>query len=158
MENCRDAKVLPGRYKTIDLPLLFVAAFAFTLVVTRAALQSATLDEADSYLGYSALSWPSHWYPTSGNHVLNSTVVRLFTTVFGLSHLTFRSGAIIGAAVFITSAYLLCVILVEAPLIRWPLFLCLVFNPFILDYLVASRGYSLALGFLMGAVLILMLQ
>jgi hypothetical protein len=30
---------------------------------------------------------------------------------------------------------------------------CLVFNPFIFDYLVAARGYSLALGFLMWALL-----
>lgn len=32
------------------------------------------------------------------------------------------------------------------------MFICLVFNPFILDFLIASRGYSLALGLLMAAV------
>src|SRR5262249_37565717 len=34
------------------------------------------------------------------------------------------------------------------------LFLCLVANPFILDYLVAARGYGLALGFLLTMLLI----
>src|SRR5271166_766372 len=91
--------------KRLDFPLLVAAALAMSLVVARACLQSATLDEADAYLEFSAQSEPRHFYPTSGNHVLNSMIVRLFTTVFGLSQLSFRAGAMIGAAIFITSAY-----------------------------------------------------
>ncbi|HLJ46974.1 MAG TPA: hypothetical protein VKU01_13245 [Bryobacteraceae bacterium] len=138
-----------------DLPLLVPAAFALFLVVVRACLQSATLDEADGYLGYCAMDWPSQFYATSGNHVLNSIVERFVTTVFGLSHLTFRFGAIIGASIYITAAYRLCSMLIGSAWVRWPLFVCLVYNPFILDYLIASRGYSLALGFLLTAILVL---
>ena len=123
------------------------------LVVARAAIQSATLDEASSYLGYCALDWPSHWYPTSGNHVLNSIVCRLFNTIFGLSHLTFRSGALLGAAFYLFAAYRLCAALIEAKWLRWPVWICLTLNPFVLDYLVAARGYSMALGFLMVSLL-----
>ena len=81
-----------------DRALAVAAGFAMCLVLARANLQSATIDECDTYLTFSALPWPSHWYPSSGNHVLNSIAVRLFTSLFGLSHLTLRSGAIIGAA------------------------------------------------------------
>lgn len=139
--------------QTKDLPLMLAAVLTMCLVVSRAAIQSATLDEASSYLGYCALPWPSHWYPTSGNHVLNSLVCRLFNTVFGLSHLSFRSGAILGAALYLVAAYRLCVVFVKSSWIRWPLWFCLTLNPFILDYLVAARGYGLALGLLMTAVL-----
>ncbi|HEV3198190.1 MAG TPA: hypothetical protein VGZ73_09790 [Bryobacteraceae bacterium] len=34
------------------------------------------------------------------------------------------------------------------------LFVCLVYNPFVMDYLVSARGYSLALAFLMAAIAI----
>jgi hypothetical protein len=152
--NCANS-LKAGRDKTVDIPLLLVAALAVCLVVARACLQSATIDEADSYLGFSTLPWPSHWYPTSGNHVLNSMIVRLLTKVFGLSHLTFRSGAIIGAVIFIASTYCISVRFIDTAVLRWVLFVSSVFNPFILDYLVASRGYGLALGFLMAAVLML---
>ncbi len=141
--------------RRFDVPLLVCAGFALFLVVVRACLQSATLDEADAYLGYCAMDWPSQFYATSGNHVLNSIVERFVTTVFGLSHLTFRFGAIIGAAIYIMAAYRLCLLLIESAWVRWPLFLCLVYNPFILDYLIASRGYSMALGLLLTAVLMI---
>jgi hypothetical protein len=38
--------------------------------------------------------------------------------------------------------------------VQLPLFVCLVFNPFVFDYLVAARGYALALGFLLCAILV----
>ncbi len=36
--------------------------------------------------------------------------------------------------------------------VQLTIFVCLVFNPFIFDYLVAARGYSLALAFLLWAM------
>ncbi len=38
-------------------------------------------------------------------------------------------------------------------LFQWATLVCLLFSPFVMDYLVAARGYSLALGFLMMALL-----
>ena len=98
---------------------------------------------------------PTWWYPSSGNHVLHSILARIFTSLFGLSHLTLRAAAILGAAVFIGSVYGLCRSLLHEPVIRRPLFVCLVFNPFIMDYMVAARGYSLALGCLTAALLVM---
>ena len=80
--------------------------------------------------------------------------MRLFTSVFGVSHLTVRAPALIGAAIYIGAAYLLCVKVTPALTVRWPLFVCLVYNPFVFDHLVAARGYALALGFLMAALAI----
>jgi hypothetical protein len=138
----------------LDSPLVAAACFAMAWVMARACIQSVTLDEADSYLMFATTDWPAHWYPSSGNHVLYTILARIVTSLFGLSDLTLRVPALLGAAVYIGSAYGLCVWIASERVIRWPLFVCLVYNPFIMDYLVAARGYSLALGFLMSGLLL----
>ena len=67
-------------------------------LVARAVNQSVTIDEADAYMGYAMPDWPAHFWPSNGNHVLHSALVRLVTSVFGLSHLTLRIPALLGAA------------------------------------------------------------
>jgi len=127
-------------------------------LISRACLQSVTIDEADSYLGYAAPAWPSHWYPASANHVLNSILVRILTHLFALSHLTLRAPARLGAAIYIASIYTLCTLISDDDILTTPLFICLVYNPYLMDYLVAARGYGLAIGFLMAAISILARQ
>jgi hypothetical protein len=134
--------------------MLAAGAFALIWVTFRANLQSVTLDEADSYLGYVAPTWKSYWYPTSGNHVLNSILTRLLVWMFGLSHLTLRGPALLGGAIYVIAAYRLCWLIAGEAKLAFPLFVCFVCNPFVMDYMVAARGYGLALGLLMMAVLI----
>jgi hypothetical protein len=117
-------------------------------LVARAMSQSITIDEADTYLSFVTPDWPSYWYPSNNNHVLNSILMRFLTRLFGLSHLTVRGPALIGGAIYIAAAYRLCKRIAEGSLLFLPLFVCFVYNPFVMDYLVAARGYSLALGFL----------
>lgn len=135
--------------------LLCFAVAAVCLVVARAHVQSVTLDEADSYLLFAGESWPSQWYPSSGNHVLNSALAKFVTAVFPLSELTARVPAIAGAILYIGSAFYLCLLVTDRKLLRFSLFICLVCNPMVLDYLVAARGYSLAVGFLMAAIAVI---
>jgi len=135
--------------------LLCLAIAALCVVVARACLQSITLDEADSFLQYSRNPQPSHWWPVSDNHVLNSVLMRLTTTIFGVSNLTVRLPAILGAIIYIGSALYLSLLVVNRSLLQLLLFTCLVYNPMILDYLVAARGYSLAIGFFLAAVAVI---
>ena len=139
-----------------DLLLLLPACFAWGWAVARACLQSVTIDEADSYLEFASPDpdWAAWWYPSSGNHVLHSILARLFTSLFGLSHLTLRAAALAGAAIYIAAIYCLCCTLARDAVLRRPLFVCLVFNPFVMDYMAAARGYSLALGLLCAALCI----
>jgi hypothetical protein len=132
-------------------PLILPATAIFALLwaVARACVQSITIDEADTYLVWVARHEPSHWEAASNNHVLNSLLMRLFTSVFEVSHLSVRAPALLGAALYILAAYLLCRRLTPELRVQWPVFVCLVYNPFIFDHLVAARGYGLALGFLM---------
>jgi hypothetical protein len=143
------------RFARRQLPLLLTAAFAITWIVARVCLQSVTIDEADSYLGFVAPSWNSYWLASSGNHVLNSILTRLLIGLFGLSELTLRGPAINGAIVYIAAAYRICILLFEKQWQAGLLFVCFVHNPLVMDFLVAARGYSLALGFFTAALSIL---
>ena len=123
------------------------AIFAFLWVFARACLQSITIDEADTYLFFVNRPYPSHWDPSTNNHLLNSLLMRLFTSLFGTTHLSVRAPALIGAAIYIAMTYLLC--LRFRLRLALPLLVCLVYNPMVMDHLVAARGYSLAIAFLM---------
>ena len=127
-----------------------VAAFAMAWAISRAVVQSITVDEAMTYniFVYNRLLFMAH----TNNHILNSLLMYMCTKVLGVSQLTARLPALIGAVLYITAAYRLCR-LVGGPLIsQVVLLVCLVYNPFIFDYLVAARGYALALGFLLWAI------
>ena len=134
------------------LTLIGIAAFAFGWIAVRAAIQSIVIDEADSYMLFARGAWPGPVYPSSGNHVLYTLLSRWSTTVFGLSELTVRLPALLGAALFIRACYAVCLLVSDRLILQAPLLVSLVYNPFVMDYLTAARGYSLALGFLMTAI------
>ena len=126
------------------------ALFAIAWAITRAAVQSITIDEAVTYntFVYTGLYL---WY-AANNHVLNSVLMYGFTKLLGLSQLTARLPALFGAALYIWAVYRLCRLLAASLFVQLTLFVCLVFNPFIFDHLVAARGYGLALAFLMWVI------
>jgi hypothetical protein len=132
--------------------LLGTAAFAVLWVIARSALQSITIDEADTYLAWVAPLGPTHWQPASNNHVLNSLLMRLFTSVFGLHYLTVRAPAVIGAALYIGAAYRLCRVVSASGALQWALLVSMTCNPLVMDYLAPARGYSLGLGLLLCAL------
>ncbi len=115
--------------------------------IARAHVQSITIDEADTYLYFVSHQTATHFYPAANNQVLNSMLMRLFTTIFGASHLTVRLPALIGAALYFSAVWRIATSLTDRARLQWPLLVCLAYNPFVFDYLVAARGYSLALGF-----------
>lgn len=135
-----------------NLALAATAGFAMLWAVARAWVQSITIDEADTYLTFVGRAAPYHWWAAANNHILNSALMRMFTLVFGVSHLTVRAPALIGAAIYIAASLWICTLLTDDVWIRWPLFVSLVYNPFVFDYLVAARGYGMALAFLMCAI------
>jgi hypothetical protein len=132
-----------------------LAIAALGIVTARACLQAITIDEATSFLQYARNPQPSHWWPVSDNHVLNSLLMRLITTIVGVSNLSVRLPAILGAIIYIASAVYLSLLVTGRTFLRLLLFVCLVYNPMILDYLVAARGYSLAIGFFLAAVAVI---
>jgi hypothetical protein len=132
--------------------LILAGLFAFVWAVVRARLQSITLDEADTYFWFVANS--DVFYPFPNNHVLNTLLMWITTHAFGLSSLTARMPALLGAMIYIVACYFLCRSITDFFSLQFPVFICLVFNPFLLDFMVAARGYSLANAFLLVAIAI----
>jgi hypothetical protein len=130
-----------------DLLLALAAFFAVVWICHRAWVQSITLDEADTFLHWIAPGEPSHWSPHSNNHVLNSLLIRFFVWLFGLGPMALRAPALIGGMLYIAAIYRMCNLVARGEFVRLALFVTFVYNPFIMDYLVAARGYGLALGF-----------
>ena len=132
--------------------LISTSVFAVFWVTARACVQSITIDEADSYTTYALRPVPSGWEGSANNQVLNSLLMRLSTMIFGASAFTIRLPALIGAAIYIAAVYFLVRLIAPRRVLQWSLLVCLVYNPFVMDYLVAARGYSMALAFLTCAV------
>jgi len=134
--------------------LIATGVFAMLWTVARACVQSITIDEADTYLAWVRPEGPTHWTPHANNHVLNSMLMRLFTTIFGTSAITMRLPALIGTALYLGAVYCLVRLITGRRTLQWALFACLTLNPFVMDYLVAARGYSMASSFLLWMVVI----
>jgi len=134
--------------------MISLAVFAFAWAVARASVQAVTGDEGQSYTLYAGRHFPLQWYPDSNNHILNSLLMRLFASVFGVSSLSVRTPALIGAAIYIVAAYWICKLITSKRAIQLPLFVCLVYNPFIFDFFVAARGYGMASAFLLSAIML----
>lgn len=133
--------------------LIATALFALAWAVMRAATQSITIDEADSYLLW--VDRPGQlWAQVSNNHILNSLLMRLSTSLFGLSEITVRLPALIGAALYVAAALYLTSLIASNRVLRWALFVCLAYNPFVFDFFVAARGYSMAAALLVWALTI----
>jgi hypothetical protein len=135
-----------------ELFLLLTALFAISWAVIRACVQSLTIDEADTYLMFVGRSAKFIWYPSSNNHVLNSLLMWVSTCLLGTSSITVRAPAILGTVVYICVCYFLCKCVTDQFSLRLPLFICLTYNPFVFDFMVAARGYSMALAFLLAAI------
>jgi hypothetical protein len=131
-----------------------LAWFAFVWAVVRAYVQALTGDEAQNYMFYGGRSIPAHWDwdAAAANHMLNSIGARLFTFLLGISAFSVRIPSLIGAAIYIYTMHRLCQMLSQEWKIRLPLFICLVYNPFIFDFYIAARGYGIGIAFLIAAI------
>jgi hypothetical protein len=128
------------------------AAFAFVWSVFRSIHQAITLDEADTYFWFVAPGAAGIWRAFPNNHTLNTLLIWIATHLFGLSAFTVRLPALLGAALYILVAYFLCRAIAGRFSLQVASFICVVYNPFILDFFAAARGYSLANAFLLAAI------
>lgn len=121
----------------------------FVLLVYRAATQSLVHDEALTYQMYVAGPLSAIFTVYDANHHFLSTVLmRASATLFGPSEFVLRLPSLAAAGwYFITILRLAARALGEGYLIFLATVLAAA-NPLVLDFLVAARGYSIALAFL----------
>jgi hypothetical protein len=143
---------LVNRRVVQELCLILTGLFAIFWAILRASVQAITIDEAFTYLYFVAQPLSAVWEPNSNNHVLHSLLMWIATHILGTSNISVRTPALLGAILYIVVCYFLCKSITEQFSLRLALFVCLTYNPFIFDYMVAARGYGLADAFLLAAL------
>jgi len=131
--------------------------FLFGVNVFRAATQSITVDEAFTYLTFVAPSLNAmNALYDANNHVLNTLLAKAAVQLFGASELAVRLPSLLGGLAYFAALWLVCRRLFGQG--GWFLLALALnsLNPFLLDYLSAARGYSLALGLWMWALYLLL--
>ena len=131
--------------------VVFAALLATNLY--RAATQSIVHDEALTWQLYLAgpASAMFHQYDPN-NHFLATVLFRISTTLFGDSALAMRLPTVLAGAWFFWTVFRLCELVFGG---EWLFLLgCAVLslNPILLDFLVAARGYGLAMAGLFWAL------
>jgi hypothetical protein len=135
---------------------LFLAAL-FVVCVYRAFTQSIIYDEALTWELYinGPVSQLFHLFDAN-HHFLNSILMRLSTGIFGVSEWSMRLPALAGAALYFTACYQLTRIAFGESFSMLLALLLATLNPFVLDFMVAARGYGQALALLMCAMALLL--
>jgi len=141
-----------GRIEQSRWPLWVLALSVLVIVGIRVVIQSIVIDEGDSYVYWVSGTDRLPWTPNANNHLLNTYLIWLFTHLFGLNNVSMRLPAFVGTLLYLSATYRFCISFVSGLSLRLPLYACLILNPFMLDFFVAARGYSLAAGFLTTAV------
>ena len=119
----------------------------------RAATQSIVHDEALSWELYISgpISAIFQTY-TANNHFLATLLFRISTTFFGDSEFAMRLPSVLAGAWFFWTVFQLCALLFSDGWFFLLGFAVLTLNPILLDFLVAARGYGLAMAGLFWAL------
>ena len=132
--------------------LIAAALFAVVWATIRACVQSVTIDEADTYFWFVTRAPKELFHPFPNNHILNSLLMWASIHVFGTSVFSIRAPALLGGAIYVAICYFLSRSIADRFNLQLSIFICLVYNPFILDFMSVGRGYSLANAFLLAAI------
>jgi len=128
---------------------------AFGLAVYRARTQSIAHDEATTYQFFLDGGVYHVLFYNPANHVLFTLLAKPIVWVLGITEFTLRTPSLFGAAAYLIATYLLCAKLFGDGLLLPVSVALLSFNPQILDFLPAARGYCLGLACLGAAMYIL---
>lgn len=126
------------------LVFLYALIRAFTLSITHDEAITAIYHAVLPYLDIIKFTGPI----PSNNHLLNTILVKFFVSIFGLTEFVVRIPALVGCTLYLIGSYKLLKLFFKKYFLVVGVVL-LSLNPFLIDFFSLSRGYSLALGFLM---------
>ena len=139
------------KFKAADWLIALLAFVLLAYTFYRAITLSFTHDESFSYTRYVLLSYYEilkFVHPTANNHLLNTLLMKLLSSLFGSSELVLRLPNLLGHCLFLGSSFFILkkynsgILLVAS-------FILLNFNSYFLDFFSLARGYGMAHGLLM---------
>jgi len=129
----------------------------FVVCVYRAFTQAVVFDEALTWELYIAGPFDKIFHTFDANHhFLNTLLMRMVTSVLGVSAWTLRIPALAGAALYFAAVYRIARTAFGE---GWTFLLAvaaLSLHPFVLDFMVAARGYGMALALWMWALAVVL--
>lgn len=129
----------------------------FVVCVYRAFTQAVVFDEALTWELYIAGPVDKIFHTFDANHhFLNTLLMRLVTAILGVSAWTMRIPALAGAALYFTAVYRIARTAFGEGWMFLLAVAALSLNPFVLDFMVAARGYGMALALWMWALAVLL--
>ncbi len=132
-------------------------AALFAVCIYRAITQSVVFDEALTWELYIAGPVDKIFHTFDANHhFLNTVLMRLVTAIFGVSAFTLRVPALAGAILYFAAVYRVSLIAFGESVRFLIAVAALTVNPFVLDFMVAARGYGIALALWMWALAVLL--
>jgi hypothetical protein len=139
-----------GPYRPAAIALL---GALFLVAIYRAATQSISHDEAVMYHWFQSAGSLSQMFdsPLGNHHPLTVLLSRISISLFGLSEFTQRLPSVLGAGLYFYTVFRICSLLIGPGSLFLLGVAFLSLNPFLLDYLSLSRGYSLGLAFFLYA-------
>lgn len=147
---------MEGLMRSRGIVLKLFLALVWCVCLYRAVTQSFVHDEALTYSLYVAGPVSAIFqYFDANHHFLNTILMKLSATLFGASEWSLRLPALAGAALYLAAVYRITTRAIRGNGTALLTAALLVLNPFILDFMVAARGYGMALGLWMWAMAIL---
>ena len=135
---------MTGKHYRLSAQVLLVCMFL--VCVYRAFTQSIVYDEALTWQLYILAPVSNIFHVFDANHhFLNSVLARLSTAVFGVSEWSMRLPALAGAALYFTACYRLTRTAFGDSFTMLLALILATMNPLALDFMVAARGYGMAL-------------
>jgi hypothetical protein len=140
-----------------DVAIKAFLVLVWLVCLYRAITQSIVHDEALTYGLYIHAPYSQIFQLFSANHhFLNTLLMKLSVSIFGVSEWSMRLPALAGAALYFAVVYRISVREIRGSAASLVAVAMLTLNPFILDFMVAARGYGMALGLWMWALAILL--
>jgi hypothetical protein len=130
----------------LRIAVILMLGLLFAANCYRAATQSITHDEALTWELYLDAPVSNIFDVYDANHHFLATILeRLSTGLFGTSELSLRLPSLLAGALFFVAVYRLAFLIFGGGLLVPLAALLMTANPLVLDFLVAARGYGLAL-------------
>lgn len=144
-------------HKYLPVTAYIVVGLLFMAYLTlRAVLLPVTIDEAGTYYNFALKSiWDIVIYsgdPSPNNHILNTLLIKLFTSIFGLSSFTLRLPNLLAFVLFYVIIVKWLSILRKAFWFVTFGIIVILANPYLLDFFSLARGYGISIALLIASL------
>ncbi len=144
--------ILNRFFKYPLLPFILMGVCLWIFIIYKAIFVPLTCDEGNTIMLYAKMSVHdivTYRDPIPNNHILNTLSIKALMGIFGMHQFVARLPNILGFAIYFAAATAFARKITENNWFAFGITVCLVINPYLIDFYSVARGYGLANAFLM---------